>query len=491
MAEEATKRAVRKRVNKAPDPRFRPDMSELLDPILGCPALALSARHPARLVKEELESLDFAEAEARYSSQGQHGYHPRHVFGALVYGSLIGIHQSTKLESALATDLALRFVAGGHAISAGRLRAFRRENLELYVRLQGQLLRIANERGMLLTNELAVDSVRLRAHASTKAVRTMKRSRARLKELSAVDVTVLFDEARLEHEASVERHRAAVQVCEEQQRTNVVLTSPSAGLMKFPNGASGPGHRATVVASGVKERFIVDVLIDSDANDFGKLGPAILRARKALGQAGVALDKPMQVAGDAGYFSAEDLAFAANNRTWVDTLVAERSSKKSAGKDGASLFDVDDFKRDVSGKLTCPAQRAMNGPWKDGDAERWEGIECGGCGLKPRCTGGARRTVTIDLEFHKVRDAMRERMAMPGARERYNQRIATVEPVFSVLEDAMGFRRVTSRVAGSVRAEVLLKVVAYNLKRLIDSKRVRAVSMLIQEKALSSPEDGS
>jgi hypothetical protein len=36
---------------------------------------------------------------------------------------------------------------------------------------------------------------------------------------------------------------------------------------------------------------------------------------------------------------------------------------------------------------------------------------------------------------------MRARMEAPGGRERYNRRIATVEPVFSNLESAMGFRR--------------------------------------------------
>src|SRR5690606_8201132 len=128
----------------------------------------------------------------------------------------------------------------------------------------------------------------------------------------------LSDEERDEHEAKVAKHTKTVQLCIEQQRTNVVLTSPSAGLMKFPSGASAPGHRATVVAAGVRERFVIDVFVDGDATDYGKLGPAILRTRKALEEAGVPLDEPMQVAADAGYFCATDLAFAANNTRWVD-----------------------------------------------------------------------------------------------------------------------------------------------------------------------------
>jgi hypothetical protein len=125
-------RSVRKRVNKAPDPRFKPDVSNQLDLVHGSPALSVPRDHFAWRLKELLESLDWSSAEAKYSSQGQHGYHPKHVVGALVYGSLRQIHHSTKLGALLTTDLASRLVAGGHMISAGRLRAFRRENEELF-----------------------------------------------------------------------------------------------------------------------------------------------------------------------------------------------------------------------------------------------------------------------------------------------------------------------------------------------------------------------
>ena len=48
---------------------------------------------------------------------------------------------------------------------------------------------------------------------------------------------------------------------------------------------------------------------------------------------------------------------------------------------------------------------------------------------------------------------MRERLQQPGAQQRYNHRIATVEPVFASLEEAMGFRRACSRHADTIVAE--------------------------------------
>jgi hypothetical protein len=325
---------------------------------------------------------------------------------------------------------------------------------------------------------LAVDSVRFRADASTKAVRTKKRSLERLAELSRVDLVSLDEETRLEHLQKIERHRQVVALCEEQQRTNVVLTSPGAGLMKFPNGGSGPGHRATVVGCGVKERLIIDVLVDSDATDFGKLAPAVVRARQALTEAGVVLDKGMQIAGDAGYFSVEDLAFAAENRHWVDVLINEGQRGRRKSEDDEPLFGHDAFVRRDDGVMVCPAERTMLGPYADHGRERWNGRDCGTCGLRPKCTRGKQRALVIDREYQRLRDAMRERMALPGAEQRYNQRIATIEPVFSELENVMGFRRVSSRKASAVEAEILLKVFAYNLKRLVSAKRIRRNRML-------------
>ena len=483
-------RVVKKRLNKAVDPRFKPDVSDQLDPILGCPELALPESHLARVLKRQLEELSFVSVEEKYSSLGQLGYHPRHLFGALVYGSLVGIHHSTKLAHALLSDFALRYVAGGHAISEGRLRAFRRENVELFRELLQQMVKLAHEKKLIAPKQLAVDSVRLRAHASTKAARTLKRSKKRLVELAKVAVEALPAEDREEHHAKVDKHVAAVALCEKQGRSNVVLTSPSAGLMKFPSGASAPGHRATVVATGVAQRFVIDVLVDGDSNDYGKFGPAVLRARDALKKAGVPLEDGMQAAADAGYFCQEDLAFAMDNSRWVDALIAERSATRTFDDSGNARFGVEDFRREGD-RIICPAQREMNGPLKDRGTQRWEGVGCEGCGLRPKCTRGKMRTLTIDPTFHRVRDAMLARMRQPDAEKRYGQRIATVEPVFSAIEENMGFRRVSSRLEASVHAEVLLKVLAYNLKRLAEAKPLRHVLMQVDTAMLPEPCDES
>ena len=71
----------------------------------------------------------------------------------------------------------------------------------------------------------------------------------------------------------------------------------------------------------------------------------------------------------------------------------------------------------------------------------WTGIGCSECSIRTQCTPGNRRSLTAHRNLEIVREDMRRRMAEPGARERYGQRMATIEPVFSNIEDVMAYRR--------------------------------------------------
>lgn len=460
-------------------------MSEQLDPIFGCPALQVPDDHPARSIKSIIAELDLSAFHKMYSSLGRHGYDPRHALGAWVLGSIQGIHFATDLSRAMKTDAALRFVSGGHALSAGALKRFRAHG-ELFLGLLQQTLALAVKRKLIDPEQLAVDSVRMRAHASMGAVRTKKRSEERLTELQAVDVSSLGEKEKVRHDAKVRKHEQAIRECSEKNCTSVVVTNPSAALMKFPNGGYGPGHRVTVAAAGVKERFVVSVLIDGAATDFGKLEPSLTKARTALERAGVPVGQCLQVAADAGYFCETDLLFAQRERASIDVLVPEPPGHANRGR-LKGLFNRDAFRFEQDGTVTCPAGSPMLGPVKDGRGDlRFSGQGCETCPLRPACTKSKTRILVVNPAFEQARNDMRSRMAEPKARERYNQRIATIEPVFSVLEDRMRFRRVSTRHEVNSQAEILLKLLAYNLVRLVKATaRLFCVRVIVCEESLA------
>ncbi len=474
-------RTIRRRTRRDPKPRFKIDQRHQLDGVKGCPELLLDDAHPAREVWRFVESVDLLSIESEYSSLGRHGHHPRCVLAVWLYASQIGLHHATKVARACATDAAMRFLSGGHPIAAGTLKRFRQKRGALIHTLLTQTVRIAHEEGLIVVEELATDSMRLRAHASMHEVGTVKRSKQRVAELEAVDRVTLSAEKLAIHDAKLARHRIVLDKCAEQERTNVVLTNEAAALMKFPSGSARPGHRITATAAGLSERIIVSVLVDASTNDDGNLESAVADARAVLEQAGVPV-KGMQVAADAGFFCATDLDFASKNRDWVDVLIAEGTSSGESVEQGRKgFFDRSLFKILDDGTAICPAQRPMTKPnLMSNGRTSWRGIGCGQCELRSQCTQDDRRALTADLNLEKVRNEMRARMATPGATERYGQRIATIEPVFSNIEDNMGFRRASSRHPTTIVAEVLLKVVAHNLLRISAARRLACVHVPIE-----------
>ena len=371
-------------------------------------------------------------------------------------GNLIGARDAEGLRLACGTALAMG--GGVMAIAAVAFVVFRETLPRLYV------------------EDLAVDSVRLRAHASTHEVRTESRSTKRLKELNAHPPDASDPEAVRAHAEKVRKHQDALARLNTESRTNLVLTNPSAGLMKFPTGASGPGHRVTVVASGVTDRIALGLLIDGSGADSGKLGPALANVIALLDAMSIGQGKRFVVAADAGYFTERDLKWADEHRDRVDVLVHEATMSNG----GRTTMDRGHFTIPSDGTApTCPAGTTMAGPYDRPSGEReWKGIGCGDCPLRTACTTGTQRTIVLRPEFERLRDQMRERMKSPEAKERYSRRIATIEPVFSQIQETMGFRRVSTRLERGVRGEIFLKFLAHNIGRLIAGRRLRRLYFL-------------
>jgi transposase len=472
--------------------RFHGDKSKQLDAIHGSPDASVPQDHVVRGVIEYVGKLDLTAMRNKHSSLGRKPIDPRFKLQVWLYASLLGMHYAAQVARALVTDAALRLAAGGHSMSETSLKEFRRENGAAFEGLMKQILSLGVAQGLVDPTDLATDSMRLRADASLASMRTRARSEARLDELAKVDVTALSDDARAVHDAKVAKHEEAVARCDKEGRTGHSVTDPQAALMKFPSGASLPGHRVTVTSSGVAERFIVSVLVDGAPTDFGKLGPAVLAARDALIGAGIPVRDgapPMQVAADAGYMSEADLRFAVEQRAAgrIDVVLPQPQLPVRTNKaTGERYFGRDEFTFDDNGEVVCPAGRVMSGPYKVGEGQQWRGRGCADCPLRQACTPGKQRTLNVNSTTDQLHEAVAARLAMPGGKERYNRRIATIEPVFSYIEDGMHFTRSSSRLTRTVYAEVLLKALAYNISRLVAAaKGGRSLRALRLELALT------
>lgn len=461
--------------------RFHGDKSKQLNTLTGSPDLVVPDKHLVRDIIAFVGLLDLTELRNKHKSLGRTPIDPQFKLTVWLYASLIGLHHASEVARALKTDAALKLAAGGHPLSDTVLKEFRRENGRFLEAANGQVLALAVAERIVDPQALAVDSMRLRADAATASMRTRERSEKRLRELAKVDTGAMSAEDKAAHAVKVAKHEIAVARCEAEGRTGHSVTDSQATLMKFPSGASLPGHRVTVVGSGTAARFIVKVLVDGDPTDFGKLGPAVVGARDALIGAGIPVRQgapAMQVAADAGYMSQADLKFALDERHAgrIDVVLPEATPPTRINRaTGEPLFGRDEFLFDDTDEVVCPSGRVMYGPYKMPDGgKQWRGRGCETCPLKSACTTGKQRTLAINPVTDQLHQAVRDRLAEPGGRERYNKRIATIEPIFSYLQDAMHFTRASSRLTKTVFAEVHMKALAYNLTRLLAARTRRA-----------------
>ena len=445
---------------------FRVDVSNQVDFIHGTPVDAVPADHVAWKVKKAMELFDFGPIIASASPLGRRGLHPAWVLGPLLLGSLDGRHHATQIAVQLQTNAAYRLVSGGHTMDGSVLRAFRRKNLLFFNDCLDRVIALAAERGYLDLDQTALDSVRLEADASTESFCTLERSTKMVKQLSAADLTGKTAEQIERHQARLGKHEAAVTHCKDMDLTNFSRTDPLAALMKFPHGGARAGHRLTTVVAGTAIRFCIAFFLSSKPTDHNVLPGALVSLRARLRRVGIPDATFVKVAVDAGFCSESDLAVAYANDLNIDVTLSQQSFTGGGAVNAQGLFGKEHFKIEGN-NATCPAGKPMSGPFRDGGATiSWHGLGCGSCPLRAQCTTGKYRKLRHNPVTAEMRASLTERMTAADRQALYAKRGPIVESMYSVLEDAMGFRRVSSRHRATVQAEIVLKVLAYNLTRL-------------------------
>jgi len=121
-------------------------------------------------------------------------------------------------------------------------------------------------------------------------------------------------------------------------------------------------------------------------------------------------------------------------------------------------------------KVICPQGFTMHikdrGNYKSGQPYiKFLGTDCPNCPLREHCTKGKYRNLRVMINDSKNR-AMEAKMDSSAGAQAMQIRKQTVEPVFGVLKERLGFRRFSLRGSVKVNGEFNLLCLAYNLKKL-------------------------
>ncbi len=144
---------------------YSPDQSLLLPPDV---REWLPEGHLAHHVSDLVDGLDLTAFYAPYEGDGRRNapYDPRMMVKVLLYAYATGVFSSRGIARALEEDVAFRVLAAGNFPQHRTLCEFRRRHLEDFQALFVEVVRLAQELGLVRLGKLSVDGTKVRANAS-------------------------------------------------------------------------------------------------------------------------------------------------------------------------------------------------------------------------------------------------------------------------------------------------------------------------------------
>ncbi len=378
--------------------------------------------HLARFVVEIVDRLDLGALERAYGDGGKDPYHPSLLLGLLFYGYATGVFSSRKLERATYDSVAFRFVAANAHPDHDTIASFRKRFLGEWRGFFVEIRLIAREMGLLRLGNVSLDGTKVRANASRRKALSWGYAK-RLEEQLRAEVSALLDRAEAADDAApgldvpkelkrreerlAEIGRRARERCAEEQEEYEEKLKARREKEKA-TGRKPRGRAPKAPEPGPREKDQVN-LMDAESRAM-PTADGFQQAYNA--QSAVDVASYLVVAAD--------VVDRCNDKREVEPALAA-----ALGKPEALLADA--------------------GYFSGANVER-----CGAAELTPH--------IAVGREAHRLRT--------PEGRKLYAKRKATVETVFGVIKETMGFRRFHLRGLEAARGEWTLACLAWNLKRM-------------------------
>jgi transposase len=420
----------------------------------------LPDQHLARFVVEVTEQLDMDTIYEAYGTVGAPPLDPRMLLSLIFYGYSTGIFSSRKIEAATYDSVAFRYISGGLHPDHDSIASFRQRFLKEMEGLFVEILIIAQAMGFVKIGNVNVDGTKEKAKASKhsamsyahieKLEKQYEQEVKRLMELAKeadsekvqdLDIPnemkhredrlikireakkVLEDRARERYEKEKQEYDQKMTKRKEKEETTgqkprgkhpkppqkgprpkdqYNFTDPESRIMKTSDGFDQCYNAQAAVTDNM---MIVGGYATDHCNDKGELAQVLDSIPEALGMV-------KTLTADTGYFSEQAVKEAQNRK--IDAYIA-------TGREAHNQW--------LDRKLAKP------------DSED-------------------------ELARLSAKDRMRKKLKTKAGQSIYRLRKMTVEPVFGIIKEILGFRRFSFIGMEKVNAEWKLVSIAFNLKRM-------------------------
>lgn len=480
----------------------------LLPPSLG---ELLSSDHPVRFVAEFVDMLELAQLgiEAEPAIEGAPSYHPKLLLSAWLYGFMVRVRTSRKLEQACVENIAFMWLTGLQRPDHVTLWRFYKSNRKAVRSLLKQTVSLASEVGLVEFALQAVDGSRVavtspdsfkgqaavekllaqveaeitameqanygqdgpdncippRPHALLGKLEVRKRLQRALAELTRHSETSptagppTSDPALVADPASPNGEASQVQAAEDEPK--ISPTDPEAVLIKGRRGFS-VGYNGQVVVDS-KAQIVVAADVVACAGDTNQLLPMLQEAEAMAGR------RTAAVTADTAYFAMPDLE--AVQRLGTQPYVPDRRERR-ADRPEQNPYHKEHFVYDpATDTYRCPLGQTLcyyQTLQQSGRTMRvFKGQACQGCPAQQsgQCTKTKARRIKI-YGHEQALQTHAAKMKTEDARQVMRQRSVIVEPVFAVFREHLGLLRFLLRGLDNVKAEWRMLCIAHDLRKL-------------------------
>jgi transposase len=422
----------------------------------------LPEEHLARFVVEVIDQLDLTPLTQSYRGRGSAAHHPSVLLGLLVYGYATGTFSSRKIERATYDSVAFRYIAANTHPDHDTIATFRRRFLEELEGLFVQVLELAHELKFLKLGRIALDGTKIKANASKHqalsyghAERIETQLRAEVQELlrqaEAADQEKIPDG--LDLPAEIARREARLAAIAE-AKGKLEARARERDAVKQEEYAAKVARREAQRAEGKKPRGQEPTppATGPQPNDQINLTDEESRIMPANSGFVQAYNAQATVDVETLLITTAHVTQAPNDKQQVQPTLARLATlPDTLGRVDALLADTGYLSR---GNVTACQDAGIEPLIALGrDSHHLPLAERFGADPSP--------PETDDPMAH-----LAHRLKTQAGRSLYALRKQTVEPVFGIIKQAMGFRQFLLRGMEKVSGEWTLVSLAWNIKRL-------------------------
>ena len=449
--------------------------------------------NPTRLFDSFVDSLDLKDMGFRYAvlkeGPGAPSYDPSDLLKLYLWGYYNGIRSSRKLENECYRNLEVMWLIRKLKPDFKTISDFRKDSVDIVKGLFRRFNLFLKEHDLFKSHDIAIDGTKM------KAVNAKERSFTKEqleKQQDNVDEKIekflkeMDENDAIEQDIDRSKIREAIEKMNERKKkldgvgremaelgvNELSLTDPEARQMKTRHGVDVCYNAHIAVES--EHHLISDYTVDNDTNDYASLLPLARSSKELMGK--------IDVSADRGHFSLTNLLNLYKEETDAYIPTYERGSpfrKKGVGGDEyASSKFIYDKERDV---YICPQGNEMhyrsnvpNGLKNKVFYRVYSTDACKSCPVVKKCTTSKRGRWMQRWEYADIEDEHWRRMKSRG-RDKMKLRKRTVEHPFGTIKRAMNQGYLLLKGLRKVRGEFGFSAIAYNMKRAISIKGVRAL----------------